>query len=460
MPERSGASAPERMRRLERDLAAIMGDGAAFSMMVGVGETYFAAFALAVGLGEVTAGMLASLPILAGAVLQLLTPGAVLRLGSHRRWVVLCARLQALTFVPLVVAAIAGQIPALALFVVAALYWGFGMGTGPAWNTWVGTLVPRSLRTRYFARRTRVQQAALLGGLLLGGAILHGADLRGRPLAGFAAIFLIGGLCRLTSSVLISRQSEPASLVTPPLSGSLDVLARSRAAGGGALLLYMLALQTGVHVAAPFFTPYMLTELDLPYDRYMVLVAASLVAKIAVLPLLGRVARRLGARRLLWVGALGVVPLAAMWIVLRDFAPLLALQMVAGAAWGAYELATVLLVFDHIPAEDRTTLLTLFNLGNALAMLAGTAVGGALLSALGHGSTGYFLIFGISSAARAGALLLLPAVRDVPVPERVPAMRVLAARPSAGSIERPVVASLDRPHPAETPEDPAGTSPG
>jgi MFS family permease len=448
------------MRRLERDLAAIMGDGAAFSLMVGVGETYFAAFALAVGLGEVAAGLLASLPILAGAVLQLVTPSAVRRLGSHRRWVVLCARLQALTFLPLVLAAIAGQISLPALFLIAALYWGFGMGTGPAWNTWVGVLVPRSLRTHYFARRTRVQQAALLGGLLLGGAILHGADLRGYPLWGFAAIFALGGLCRLASAVFIARQSEPASLQAPPQTGPLEVLARARGAGGGGLLVYMLALQTGVHVAAPFFTPYMLTELELPYDRYMLLVAASLLAKIAALPLLGRLARRYGARRLLWLGAVGVVPLAGMWIFLSGFAPLLVLQMFAGAAWGAYELATVLLVFDHIPAADRTTLLTLFNLANALAMLAGAALGGVLLGALGHGPTGYFAIFAVSSVARAGALLLLPAVRDVPIPEHVPAMRVLAARPSAGSIERPVVASLDRPHPTETPEDQASTSPG
>ncbi len=424
-----------------------MGDGAAFSLMVGVGETYFAAFALAVGLGEVAAGLLASLPILAGAVLQLVTPSAVRRLGSHRRWVVLCAGLQAATFVPLVVAALAGHISIPALFAIAALYWGFGMGTGPAWNTWVGMLVPRSLRTRYFARRTRVQQAALLGGLLLGGAILHRADLAGYTLAGFAAIFLLAGLCRLVSVLFIARQSEPASLPTPPSTGPLEVLARARGAGGGGLLLYMLALQTGVHVAAPFFTPYMLTQLDLSYDRYMLLVAASLVAKIAALPLLGRVARRYGARRLLWVGAVGVVPLAAAWIFVSDFGPLLALQMFAGAAWGAYELATVLLVFDHIPAADRTTLLTLFNLANAIAMLGGAALGGALLHWLGGGGSGYFALFALSSALRASALLLLPAVRDVAVPEHVPPMRVLAARPSAGSIERPVISALDPPRP-------------
>ena len=40
-----------------------MGDAAAFSVMIGVGETYFAAFALALGTGETIAGLVATLPM-------------------------------------------------------------------------------------------------------------------------------------------------------------------------------------------------------------------------------------------------------------------------------------------------------------------------------------------------------------------------------------------------------------
>jgi hypothetical protein len=81
--------APPRGR--ERDLHAITADGAFFSAMVGLGETYVPAFALAVGLGEVVAGLIATLPMLAGAVFQLVTPWAVRHLRSYRRWIVLCA---------------------------------------------------------------------------------------------------------------------------------------------------------------------------------------------------------------------------------------------------------------------------------------------------------------------------------------------------------------------------------
>ena len=46
-------------------------DAAAYSVMVGCGETYLPAFALALGLGPIVAGMVASVPLLVGATVQL-----------------------------------------------------------------------------------------------------------------------------------------------------------------------------------------------------------------------------------------------------------------------------------------------------------------------------------------------------------------------------------------------------
>src|SRR3990172_2392532 len=174
---------------LRRDLRSIVGDGIAFSLMVGVGETYLPAFVLAAGLGEITAGLVSTLPMLVGASLQLVSPAAVRRLGSHRRWVVLSARLQAASFVPLVVGALSGGSDRAWVFVAAAAYWGFGMATGPAWNTWVSTLVPERRRARFFARRNRWCQAALLAGVLAGGALLEGGPHLGDRVRVFALLF-------------------------------------------------------------------------------------------------------------------------------------------------------------------------------------------------------------------------------------------------------------------------------
>src|SRR5437879_1538537 len=74
---RAGMDRPQlRLRRVRPrdDLRCSMGDAAACSVMIGVGETYFGAFALALGTGETIAGLVATLPMLFGATLQLITP--------------------------------------------------------------------------------------------------------------------------------------------------------------------------------------------------------------------------------------------------------------------------------------------------------------------------------------------------------------------------------------------------
>ena len=132
--------------RLRRDLMAMLGEGAAANGMVGLGESYLAAFVLAMGMGQVAAGLVTTIPLLAGALLQLISPLAVRRLGSHRRWVVSCAMLQAASFVPLAVAALRGQMSVVVMFAIAAIYWGAGLSAAAGWNTWADTLVPAHLR--------------------------------------------------------------------------------------------------------------------------------------------------------------------------------------------------------------------------------------------------------------------------------------------------------------------------
>lgn len=439
---------------LRRDLAYVHSDAIAASVMVGTGETYIAAFALALGLGDIVAGIVASGPILAGAVLQLISPYAVRRLGSHRRWVVLSAGVQAASFAPLVVAALAGRLSALGLLAIATLYWAAGMAAGPAWNTWVGTIVPRSLRARFFARRSRVGQAALLAGLLGGGAILHAFESTQDKLLGFAILFSLAGLARGISAWLLSRQSEPDPLIER-VTGRLDLAPPRSTPGNRRLLAYLLAVQTGVHVAAPFFTPYMLGEgaLGLSYVGYMTLIAASFVSKILALPWLGHFSAKHGARRLLRLAGLSIVPLPALWTFSNDFNYLLAVQLFSGVAWGAHELATFLLFFDAIRPEERTRVLTWFNLASATAMVSGAAAGGWLLSTQGVDLPGYATLFWISAGARALTLPLLAWLPDVRISGAPPAVRILAARPSAGSIDRPVLADRED-SPIERPPEP------
>lgn len=429
-----------------RDLRAITSDGVAQSVMVGLGETWLPAFALALGMGEMVSGLMATVPMFAGAVLQLISPRGVEWCGSIRRWVVLCATLQALSFVPLVIAAAVGQIPVVLLFAVAAVYWGAGLGTGAAWNAWVETLVPGRVRAKFFASRTRLAQLGVLAGLIAGGLILEYGRSSGLELWAFGAMFFVAGLARLWSSRSLASQSESqqtlaetvASSATPTTEKTPARKVSQRKVTQRTLMIYLLGMQAGVFVAGPFFNAWMLKYLKMSYVEFVVLVAASFLAKAIVLPRLGTLARTWGASRLLWVGAIGIVPLPALWLVSNNLGWLLLVQVLGGAAWAAHELAMLLLFFDSIPREDRTRVLSLYNFANATAMCVGTAAGAFALHFFGENAETYLLLFAASSAVR-----LLPLLQLVNLPRRVAAsmplsLRILAVRPSAGSFERPV----------------------
>lgn len=425
-----------------------MADGASFSVMVGIGETYLPAFVLAAGLGQLAAGLITTAPLMAGGILQLISPWAIRRLGSHRRWVVLCTFCQALSFLPLAAAAWLNSVSLPLVFLMASIYWGAGFAAGPAWNTWVGSLVPTSVRASYFARRTKFSQAGVMIGFAAGGFALQAGAAWDSVISVFAGLFLTAAACRLLSTAFLASQSEPL----PPSDEHRQVpigefVQRLRNGADGSLLLYLLSVQAAAQIAGPYFTPYMLKQLHFSYAEYVVLIGVSFAAKVVSLPSLGRFARRVGAKQLLWLGGIGIAPVSGMWLFSNNFGYLLFIQVLAGVTWAAYELAMFLLFFESIPEFERTSLLTTYNFGHALATVLGSLVGGAVLAGLGKTPGAYLTIFCLSSVARLATIGLLSRVPAASGQQIVLGRRILGVRPALGSLDRPILVS-----PAAAPE--------
>ncbi len=417
---------------LRRDLRYSIIDGVAFSVMVGIGELYLARFALAIGVGESAAGLLVSVPLLIGATLQLTTPRGVRWLGSMRAWVVLCVTIQALSFVPLALGAAVGYLPTLLLFALVSLYWASGMASGPPWMTWITTIVPQRVRLRYFARRSRMLQAGQVLAMLCGGLIIELCLAHGSITRAFAIMFLVACASRLVSVFYLARHSQPVALplgqvnVSP---GALRALLLHSA--GGRLLAFQLLMQLACYTSGPFFTPYMINHLKLDDASYVVLISITFVSKVLTLPLLGQLSRRFGTRAVLAAGAAGVALLPALWLVSGNFWYLLAVQCLAGLVWAAFELTSLLLSFELIPEQTRTSIFTSFNLANASCMVGGSLVGAALLKTLGENLTTYYIIFALSSGLR--MLTLLQMTRFARVRGTPSELAMRAAQISAGT---------------------------
>ncbi|MCE2967981.1 MAG: MFS transporter [Phycisphaerales bacterium] len=395
-------------------------DGTAYSVMVGVGELFIPAFALALSMGEVVSGLIATAPALIGASLQLLSAQGVRWLGSHKRWTVLMAGIQAASFAPLIVAAMIGPIPAWALLLAASIYWASGQSAGSAWSTWIGTNVPRPVRARFFGLRSRSLQAGTLAGFLLGGAAL-GMATNWQPLRQiadpasalpyFAIIFALALLCRALSTALLMRQTErdplPSGMryVSP-----LQMIRRFRSQKSGhdgRLIFYMLCVTFAANVSAPFMNPYFLEHQGRSYIVYAALVGTVLLGKVLALGLLGKIARRSGPIPLLLVGGIGVAPISVLVLLSDNIYYILLIQLFSGVVWACFELATWLLFLDHLPEEERTAILSSYFFFNTLAMTLGSLLGGWILAVLGKDFNAYFWAFSLSTFLRFTTVILL-----------------------------------------------------
>lgn len=403
--------------------------------MVGAGETYLAAFAVALGLSGVQSGLIAAAPPIAGGVVQLVAPRGLRLVGSPRRWVMLCASLQAFSLVLLLIGAVIGRMPFWLIFGCASLYWAGALAAASVWNTWVGELFPSRLRARYFGKRNRLCQLATLIGLLVGGAIISRAETVGRPLIGFAAAFGIAALSRFLSLTYLAAQGEPERRIveTKPIPLVHVLAGRTEY---GRLILSMVILQCAVQVGQPYFNPFMLKALRYEPELYMAAIAAAFIGKSLALPIAGRLADRHGARRVLLISAMGVSTLALIWLVSGAGWWIIPAQVAAGAIWGAYELAVFLLLLETIPTEERTGVMTWYYLLNSLAMATGSLLGAAMLQG-SESWSGYALLFGISTALRLLAALQFLALRADVHAHRPLTVGTLAVRAGAGTIDTP-----------------------
>lgn len=412
--------------------------------MTGLGESYLPAFVLAVGLGEINSGLIGGVPLLFGALFQLLSPVLVQRFNSYRKSLVFFAGTQALLFLPLTWGAWNGSLSMLAVFAIASLYWGTGMAAGTVWNTLMGRLIPQRLRPRFFAARTRLTYSGTMLSFLVGGLILQTLSPRFGP-GIFALLFLAAGIGRFYSTIHLARQSDYVpQMVHTNVASVSEFLKLSADPHAKQWLAFVLALKFGVYFSAPYFTPYMLQKLQLNYLQFTILTMVAFFGKIAFLPRLANYAKRHGTKTIVWLGGFGVSLLPAFWIFLSSFWSLFLVQLLSGVVWAAFELAFSLFVLESIPGRYRMGVLSVFNVLQSILIVLGTVLGGLVLSSLDTSMSGYFWVFGISAGLRVLACLPLRGLPLSPV-EVFTIWRSISVRPSGGGIFAPFFERLKGP---------------
>jgi MFS family permease len=403
-------------------------DGMAYSVQVGAGETYFSAFALYLRASAPQVALISTLPPLLASSAQIFSAWAGKHFGRRQLVVWGCA-LQALLWLPIVLVPVLIPSHAVAaLLVLLALYYSANNLAAPQWTSIMRDLVSERRRGRYFGHRTRLTTIATFVSLVACGVLLHELDTTGRTYFGFALIFVIAFVARTISVYHLTFLHEPA-VHGPVPDMHIEQWWRSlKSTGALGFSTYVALMNAAVGLSSPFFTVYMLRDLQLSYLEFTVLSGTSVFVQFLMLGTWGRIADVYGNRLVLIVTSISLPIVPAVWILSDDFWALIAFQALSGLSWSGFTLATGNLLYEVVPRTRRAAYVAFHNVGTAAGVFAGAMLGAALEQVLPPGTvlldeprthSNLLYIFVISGALRGLiALFLRGRVRELRKPRK------------------------------------------
>ncbi|GIW70760.1 MAG: hypothetical protein KatS3mg102_0302 [Planctomycetota bacterium] len=178
------------------------------------------------------------------------------------------------------------------------------------------------------------------------------------------------------------------------------------------------------HLAAPFFSLYMLRDLGFNYVAFTAAATAMVLAQVLVLRSWGRLADRFGSRRILAVCGLVVSLTPWLWLISPRLEAVLCYQVVSGVGWAGFNLAAANFLFDSVSPPKRARCVAYSSILTHAGVLAGALLGGVLAPlvpqriALGGWElelrSPLLVLFALSGALRlAVSLYYLPRIREV-----------------------------------------------
>ena len=354
---REPAAAPPR-RRLRGALRLSFADGAVSRVTYSLAEPFAVPAILALGAKDLGVAVMAGVGMLLPALANLASPRLTAMAPSRRGLVVAGARLQALACLFF---AGAGFLPATwgiaACIICYAAYQASGSAVFGTWAAWLGELVPKSGRSRYFALRNLVYGPIGALTMLGAGLTLRAAKGEGRaaPWVAFAALLALAGAMRLLASLLVARQYQPPEREKFPAEdfSYRQFLAKAGASNFARFTLVYSFFVAAASMTSAFFQKYVLDDLGYGYVTYTLLQIAAMASGMLFVRFWARVADRWGNLLVMRLCALTIALIPVLYLGGRWLPPLAAGWLLGGACWAGLDLASFNYVTDVATPRRR-----------------------------------------------------------------------------------------------------------
>ncbi len=355
-------------------------DGAAYAVMAGGGETYFSAFALFLKASTSQIGFLASVPPLLASFAQVFSAWLGHKTGKRKAIIIAGATLQGFVWIP--IAALPLVLPQYAvelLIITVITYYACGNLAALQWSSLMGDLVEERRRGRFFARRTRISSITSFLSLVIAGLVLHYFAKLDMTMTGYLVVFSIAFVARLVSVYHLAQMYDPPGHVAVlEIPTNKNWWQQIRNAPVLRFSLFIAVIQFSVAIASPFFSVYLLRDLEFTYFQFMTCTAGSVLIQFFTLNRWGAISDLFGNRLVMTLCGMTIPAIPFLWLFSTNFYYLAFTQIISGFVWAGFSLSTCNFLYELIPTHKRATFLAIHNVMANTGTFLGAMLGGYL----------------------------------------------------------------------------------
>ncbi|MDD5687247.1 MAG: MFS transporter [Elusimicrobia bacterium] len=361
----------------ESSLKASFMEGFFTSIKFGLTFNFITPFALILGAGNFSIGLLNSLPALVNSIIQLKANEVLKWIGSrvkHITWGILSEaifliligliflvpkRFQVETYVFLIIAS--------DIFVSTAV---------PVWLSLISDTVEKQKYGEYFAWRGKILGFSTLCSSFIAGFFLF---IIHNKLTGFVIIFLVAGILRVFSAICQSKMDDvPIKTSEKKDFSYFQFIRRASESNFVKFVLFVSLINFTLCLAAPFFSVYMLKELNFKYSTYTIIISSGALAGLLLMPFWGKLADKYGNVKIIKSTVVLFPFSTAMWLLSKNPVYLIILNAFGGYLWAGFALTVINFIFDAASHEVRTRCASYYNFTVGLFAALGAFSGGWL----------------------------------------------------------------------------------
>lgn len=397
-------------------------EGLWWSGRVSFGDYYISPFAIAINTSNSLVALLTSIAGILGAISQIFGSRLIER-WSRKKILVKSTLLESLIWIPMILIALlfymnilTGILPLILLTTYALFVILSSLGS-PAWFSWMGDVVDKQYRGRYFSKRNLLTGFVSIILAIIASMFLDYFQTKNWTMFGFIILFLLAFMSRIISRNTFKKQYEPKIKLKKSYYFTFwDFILEAPKTNFGRFTIYRSLIGFASAIASPLVAVLLLRYYHFNYLEYMVIVLGGTLISLFILEILGKLADDYGNYKILFYSSLAIplIPLAWILFPAKVFF-LLIPSIISGAAWAGIDLSARNIIYDNVHKQKRAIAASYFNMCWGVSIAIGAAIGAFLIKYLNTKTIAPIIIIFIISAIIRAIIIVwwLPKIREV-----------------------------------------------